>query len=302
MKKVFFIVLAVVFFGACAKEQILVSTYSAPKEAKKIQSLSQKGKDSAFTMAINPKVAFSQKSSRQGVMTTYLTGDLKELITQTGFIGIHPIFEDAPITTNMNVVSLNAKKEGNSVKANLSVKFSILKNASVKFTKIYSEDDYRSSKSAQTLPSIDTVLADLSKRVVKKFVKDISPLKRKKLVSIKSLPSDIKYASDYAKSGNFESAVSAMEKYKGKKNYEFYYDLAVFYEGLAAKKEDFSILENANDAYDKSFAMGGSKDEEILKQKGRFDKFYRLFSSIQEQKSKNKKASDSLEEEYEILE
>ena len=78
-----------------------------------------------------------------------------------------------------------------------------------------------------------------------------------------------------------------MEKYKCKRDMNFYYDLAILYEAQASVSEDLSGLDSANDNYNMALSRGGAKDELILSAKARFDNFYELLEKTKKQDASN---------------
>ncbi len=290
--------LAALFFSACAPKQILLDTFSPPKEEAKIRSLVSNtgGANTLLSLGIDPKPDTS--GIKDGKLAgEYLLSDLKEMLTQTNFIEIYPIYEDARVTLHVKVIDLSFVQEAGSIQADLSVRYAINKGATEAFSKTYSKQDKRFSASAQSLPSKQSVISALSKRITRDFLKDITPLKTKKLVDLKSLPSELAHAEQYARSGDLEGAIAAMAAYKGKNHY----DLGVFYEGLAATKMDIKLLHAANKSFNAALALS-PQDAQTLKAKGEFDAFYRLFERLQTQKDENKKSIDKINKDYEISE
>ena len=114
-----------------------------------------------------------------------------------------------------------------------------------------------------------------------------------------SLPKELEYTMTYAKQNNFKKAIDGMLKYKGDKNYEYYFNLALYYEGYAAKINDMGMLALADKYYQMSIEKGGSKDEIVLKGKTKFDNYYELFKSISQQKAKN--AKNNNDSQYQLL-
>ena len=294
--------LAALFFSACAPKQILLDTFSPPKEEAKIRSLvSNTGSaNTLLSIGIDPKP--DANGIKDGKLAgEYLLSDLKEMLTQTNFIEIYPIYEDARVTLHVKVIDLSFVQEAGSIQADLSVRYAINKGATEAFSKTYSKQDKRFSASAQSLPSKQIVISALSKRITRDFLKDITPLKTKKLVELKDLPSELAHAEQYARSGDLEGAIAAMAAYKGKKNLAYHYDLGVFYEGLAATKMDIKLLHAANKSFNAALALS-PQDAQTLKAKGEFDAFYRLFERLQTQKDENKKSIDKINKDYEISE
>lgn len=294
MKQILAIAL-LIFFAGCAKDEILLSSYSAPKEQAKLKDLFVAKDNKFLSLAINPTVQSTQKDV--GNLKNVLLTDLKDAILETNFINIHPFFDESSVGLSLSIVDYNYKQTDTNIDAYLSVGVSISKNATNIFSKIYNDYDKRVG-TRQTLPQKNMVLASLSKRIVKRFVKDISPLKTKKLVELKPLPQELSHTINYAKAGNFKSAIKDMEGYKGKKELNFYYNLAIYYEGLAAQNQSLAALENANFNYQEAIKNGGANDKLVLKEKGKFDKFYELFSNIKKQKEINKKEQERIDEEY----
>jgi hypothetical protein len=200
----------------------------------------------------------------------------------------------------MKIINYNYQSTNNSINAFLEVAFSFIKDQTDQpiYNPVYDAKLKRQSKAGkQTLPSKAEVLSTLSKEIAKKLILDISPLKSRKLVELKSLPEELAYTITYAKMKNYKGAIEAMEKYQGEKTMEFYFNLAVYYEALASTKSDLSLLSDANENYEKAMMMGGNTDEMVIKAKAKFDNFYDLIKAIDAQKKANQKANVNSENE-----
>jgi len=288
------------FFSGCATtKKILIETYTSPKEVKKVSGMinDSKQKDGKYlAMGINPKV----EGKGNEKLNKILIRDIKEHLTQTNFIAIHPIYDIAGIGLNIEILDYNFTHTQHDIKAILNINFVINKGVTEYYSKSYAVKDTRYSKSGQGLPDEATIMSKLSKDVTKKFVKDISPLKTKQLRTFLPLPKEIKYVLSYAQKGNYKGAIKVMEKYEGDKELAYYYDLAVLYEALGSQNEDMKVLFMANKNYEKAMAHGGSSEEIVVKTKSRFDNFYEIFKKVFAQGISNKKLQKELQEEYGI--
>lgn len=296
--------IVVLFLGGCAGPKILIESYSAPRENKKIQGMiadetsSEKGK--YLALAIDPHVTSKKRGADRIILERLLVPYVKEKITETNFIYLHPIYDESKITLHMEVLDYAYKASINDIKAHLSINFVINRGISEYYSKTYSARDERYSKSGQGLPAKNEILACMTKKCAKSFIKDISPLKIKQIREFKSLPGDIEYIIQYAKRKNYEGAIEAMERYQGKRNMNFFYNLAVLYEALASEKNDLYILKKANDNYDNAMQEGGSKDDIIISAKARFDNFYRLIKNVISQEAENKAFEKEIDEQIEF--
>ncbi|MEA3229197.1 MAG: hypothetical protein U9P38_09020 [Campylobacterota bacterium] len=131
------------------------------------------------------------------------------------------------------------------------------------------------------------------------MIKDISPIQSKKIVELKDLPDELQYTVKYAKGKNFKGAIKVMENYKGKKEFEYYFNLAVYYEGYGSQIDNIAMFAKAEENYEKALAMGGSDDEAIIKGKMKFDNFYNIIKKVAKQQAANLKQTSSGE--YELL-
>ena len=89
-----------------------------------------------------------------------------------------------------------------------------------------------------------------------------------------------------------------MEEYRGKKDADYFYNLAVIYEAAAAKNENTEDLERAYDNYATAMQLSGGNDAMITKAQARFDAYYRLFEKVVEQRRANTKLEKKLQKEY----
>jgi len=298
-KKVIFNTLIVgytILFVGCAKDNLIMKTYSPPAQMEKVKDLmaNTTSEKSYLDVFINEDIQFilNRKTSNKDVAETLL-GNVKKYLTQTNFIGINQNGNSDTISLEIKIVSFQYASTDKSIDASMEVVFSFIKDATDTpiFVEQYKKTTKRSSRSGrQGLPSKIEVLSYMTKNIAADLVMDISPVKGNKLVELKSLPKEISYTIKYAKMKNFKGAIKAMNKYQGEKTLEYYFNLAVYYEAYAAISNDMNFLSKADENYEHAMMMGGSQDDVVIKAKAKFDTFYELIKSIDEQKKLNNKA------------
>lgn len=300
-------VAALFLTGCVSGKQIIVPTYLAPKEASKVKGIMDDNGDKKgkfVSLAIDPKV----KSEVQipDALKKRIVNITKETITESNYILLHPIYSVSQNGLSLQVTNYSFKKSCEAdacyLDSQLELSFNISRGSVDYYTKNYNSSKQRQSekRSQHLLPNEMEISAELIKDCVEQFIADISPQKTNQLRELKPLPSEIAYLLDMAPAGNYQEIIAKMEKYKGDKDMSYYYDLAVFYEALAAKNEELGFLEKANANYDKALAKGGATDEVVVKTKARFDKFYDVFKKLAQQRSNNKKQEKSINDEYNI--
>jgi len=297
---VLFTSILALFLTGCSNAKIVIPSYSPPKEYKKLSEIENGGdmrEGTYMAIAINPEIAGEATADKKKI-DSILINAIKQGLTETNFITIYPIFDTANVSLNMQIISYEYEKSENNIKADMQVSFTITKGITEYLSKTYSAKANRYSSNANNLPSKSKVLLDLGKDVSKKFISDITPLKTRQLREFLAMPSDLEYIITYAKRGNFESAVEDMEDYDGNKDLNYYYNLAVLYEGLGSKTGSMETFSKAKKAYSKAMRQGGSSNDLVINAKSRFDNFYRLFQMTQNQKGKNKNLRDELDDMY----
>ncbi|KMT65202.1 tetratricopeptide repeat protein [Catenovulum maritimum] len=291
------------FLTSCANStKIIIPTYSAPREMNTISQIGNGGesaKGSFLALAINPEV-IGDTSAINDQLDKLLISHIKQGLTETNFITIYPIFDDAYAQLNMQILRYDYKKSENDISADIQVSYTLIKGVTEHLTKSYHAQISRHSAQPHLLPSKSSVLSRLTQDVANKFISDITPLRSNQLREFKSLPSDISYVLTYAKQGNYQSAISDLEAYMGEKNSEFYYNLAVLYEAMGCKTSDVSSFAKASVLYRKAMQTGGHQDPVITKTKAKFDNFFRLFNSTEQQKNANKALTQELEQMFGI--
>lgn len=311
-KVLFCSILPIAVFSGCAGsgKQIIVPTYIAPKEVAKVKGLiadsgDTKGKFLSF--AINPKILVPNGvngiTDAMKKKTITLT---KEAITNSNYILIHPVYNASMIGLNLSITDYSYTKNCTNmcdVTSSLSMGFEINRGSVDYFAKVYDSTMQRSSETynQQSLPTEQTLSTEMIRDCVEKFIFDISPNKTNQLRELKSLPSEIAYVVDMAPKGNYENLVETMESYKGDKSVGYYYDLAVFYEALAATNEDLPMLKKAKLNYEKAMKKGGSSDALVVNTKARFDNFYAILDKLLTQQDKNKKQEKEIDGEFSTL-
>jgi len=286
------------FFSGCAGKKIIIESYTAPREYRKIEGMISYGASERtgeyLAIGINPDVISKKKGNDIETLKKLLINDVKAKITETNFITLHPIYDISAVALIIEILDYHYERGNYRIDSNLVVNFVISRGMTEYYSKSYSAKENRHSKSEQGLPGKQELLKKMSQKCAKLFVKDISPIKTKQLRELKSLPGDIEYVLDYAIIKNYEGAIKAMEAYTGKKTMNFYYNLAVFYEALASEKEDLNLLVKADKNYQLSMQNGGSRDDVVISAKARFDNFYKLLKMILEQQDKNEQISEEI--------
>lgn len=304
-RKILFAVGFAIMMSGCAQNtKIVVPSYTAPADVQKIEELKSGGETAEgvyLTFAINPELSFAgQKPAKQDseLLTRNLINQIRAQITETSFITIHPIYDLASVVLDMEVLDYQYTDNGKERKAALKVSFSLSKGSIPVITKIYDASEFRFSADPNRLPSKQEILSRASQTVVKKFVTDISPTRTNQLREFLPLPSELSHVIGFAERGNFESAIEDMLKFKGKKDLNYYYDLAILYEALGSRSENLATTAKAKDAYDQAFSLGGNKNEIVAAAKARFDNFYRLLVLTQRQQMKNQQLNQELNQQF----
>lgn len=306
-------ILPIAVFSGCSSsgKQIIVPTYVAPKEVAKVKGIvadsgDTKGKFLSF--AINPKISVPNGVNNVTDATKKkIISITKEAITNSNYILIHPVYNASTIGLSMSVTDYSYVKDCSSdmceLTSGISMDFQINRGSVDYFTKVYDSTSRRSAEKhkQQLLPTAQELSTEMIRDCVEKFIFDISPSKTNQLRELKSLPSEIAYVVDMAPKGNYENLIETMEAYKGDKSVGYYYDLAVFYEALAATNEDLPMLKKAKLNYEKAMKKGGSSDTLVVNTKARFDNFYAILDKLLTQQDKNKKQEKAIDGDFSTL-
>lgn len=304
-------IIPLALFTGCGTtgKQIIVPTYIAPKQEAKIKGLmadttDTKGKFLSFS--INPNVSSPKELRLTDAMQKQVLNTTKQAITKSNYILINPVLNDATNTLSMSVINYRydnkCESDACSVNGEIKMSFQITRGGVDYYVENYDASVLRSAERAkrQFLPSEATASNEMVKECVEKFIYDISPNKTNQLRELKSLPSELSYVIDMAPKGNYENLIEAMEGYKGEKTLGYYYNLAVFYEALAASSEDLSMLKKAKINYTKAMEKGGSSDAVVIATKAKFDNFYKMLDKLVAQQDKNKAKEKAINEDYAI--
>lgn len=304
MRQVIGLGLILLVSGCAQNTKIVVPSYTAPLELSKIETLKSGGETTEgvyLSFAINPDLTFSSQppaTEEVDLLTRNLVNQLQVQITETNFISIHPIYDMASVVLDMEVMDFQYSEQGGERKAKLSVTFTLSKGSNAVLAKVYDGNEFRFSSDPNRLPSKQAMLAKLSETVVQKFVTDISPTRTNQLREFLALPSDLSHVIGFAEKGNFQSAIEDMLKYKGKRDQNFYYNLAVLYEAQGSRAESLNVTAKAKQAYEEAFRLGGNKNDTIASAKARFDNFYRLLILTQDQKTRNQQLNQELNDQF----
>ncbi len=300
------VVATITLFNGCAKEQLILKTYSPPKKQEQVKKMIESSDSSKGFINLQVvedvnyicEVVGKDKASKN--MANGLITNVKKFINQTNFISLNQVEDSANISLDMQIVSLNFTETKNSRELHTKVNFVIRKEGVEFYSEPYSYDSLRKSRAGlQGIASQTEMFNDASEYLAKKIIKDISPIKTSKLVELKDLPDELQYTLKYAKAKNFKGAIKAMENYKGEKDLAYYFNLGVYYEGYASKVDNIAMFAKAQENYEKAMAMGGSEDETIVKGKMKFDAFYEIIQKVAKQQIANQKQNNNSE--YELL-
>ena len=281
------------------ERKIIVDSYTTPREYQKIQGLLERTQNASasealLSIGIDPEVRGKSRKKGSKLLRKALVTQLKTYLTQTNFISIYPLFEEAPVKLTISILDYQYHRKKNELSASLDVSYSLSMGAIEYYTKSYAEQVERYAKSAQGLPGVNEVVQEMSEQTAKRFVQDLSPVKTKQLRELKPFPSGLEHLTEFMRSRNYDAAIAAMEGFPGQRDAEYFYNLAVIYEAAAAQREDIDLLQNASDYYASSMALGGSGDKIIAASFARFDKYYRLFSDVLKQRRANQQYNQKL--------
>jgi len=285
-----------IFFSACANSgtKIVIPSYTAPKEVVKISKIETTDEfisdDAYLALWINPNVKNTQKTNKK--LKSMLINGAKAELTQTNFITLDPFGDSDGVSLNMEVSNYSYRDNGNKISLSLEVVFILSRGVDEFLVKTYSDRKNRQSKDKTNLPTEDELASDAVKKVVRYFISDISPLKTYQFREFKSMPNDLKAVIHYAKTKNYKGAIKLMNRYNGKKDKNFYYNLAILYEAEASTTENMKLLKRARSNYEKAMLLGGEDDELIIDAKSKFDNFYDLLDRTKQQDKANQALRD----------
>ncbi len=287
---VFFMFGAVIFISGCATgAKIVIPSYSAPKEVAKISKIKTKDEfisdESYLALWINPDIQGVQNANKK--LAPMLINKVKEKITQTNFIAIDPLGGDESVALSMRVLNYKYEKFTKKVMLTLEVSFTLSRGADEFLVKTYKARKNRQANDPSKLPTENELASEAVSKVVKYFIADISPLKTNQLREFKELPDELGAVFSYAKRRNYKDAIRMMRKYKGEKDMNYYYDLAILYEAQASTTEDVKMLRLASKEYEKAMELGGYEDALVVDAKARFDTFYDLLRETKKQSKAN---------------
>lgn len=286
----FTISVVVLFFTGCGGgPMIVIPSYTAPKEAAKLSKIETKdefiSKGAYLAVWLNPDVKGAKETNKK--LESMLIDSVKASLTQTNFVTIDPMGSENDVALSMKISNYEYENLGEKVSMALEVTFIISRGSDEFLVKKYSDRKNRQSKDTSKLPSENELASQAVSKVVKYFISDISPLKTNQLREFKSLPSELNYVVSYAQRKNYKGAIKLMENFKGKKNLNYHYDLAILYEAEASINEDLKLLDLAQTNYEQAMSLGGSNDELVVSAKARFDNFYDLLNKTKKQDKAN---------------
>ncbi len=289
---IYLIILSIgVLFSACVSSgaKIVIPSYTAPKEVTKISKIETKDEfisdDAYLALWINPDVKNAQKTNKK--LQSLLINNIKAKLTQTNFITLDPLGNNGDVSLNMEIGNYSYTNNGNKVSLSLEVVFILSRGVDEFLVKTYSDRKNRQSKDKTKLPTEYELASEAVAKVVRYFVSDISPLKTNQLREFKSMPNDLKAVITYAKNRNYKGAIKLMNRYEGKKDKNFHYNLAILYEAEASITENVKLLKRAQSNYEIAMSLGGEDDKLIIDAKSKFDIFYDLLDRTKKQKKAN---------------
>lgn len=291
----FTIPVVVLFFTACGGgPKIVIPSYTAPKEAAKLSKIETKdefiSKGAYLAVWLNPDIKGAKESNPR--LESMLIDSVKATLTQTNFVTIDPMGSESDVALSMKISNYEYENLGAKVSMALEVTFIISRGSDEFLVKKYSDRKNRQSKEPSRLPSENELASQAVSKVVKYFISDISPLKTNQLREFKSLPNELTHVISYAQRKNYKGAIKLMQNYKGEKDLNYHYDLAILYEAEASINEDMKLLKSAQSNYEQAMSLGGFNDEVIVSAKARFDNFYYLLTKTKKQDRANQALRD----------
>ena len=234
---------------------------------------------------LNPDVKGAKNTNAK--LEPMLIDSVKAKFTETNFVTIDPLGDENGVTLSMKISNYEYKNAGKKVSLSLEVTFLLSRGTDEFLVKTYRDRKNRQSSDPTKLPTENELASQAVSKVVKYFISDISPLKTNQLREFKSLPQELSHVVSYAKRKNYKGAIKLMNNYKGKKDMNYHYDLAILYEAEASMNEDLNLLEAAESNYERAMALGGINDELVVNAKARFDNFYELLGKTKKQDKAN---------------
>ncbi|OIP53530.1 MAG: hypothetical protein AUK54_08580 [Helicobacteraceae bacterium CG2_30_36_10] len=291
----FIVSTVVLFFTACGGgPKIVISSYTAPKEAAKLSKIETKdefiSKGAYLAVWLNPDVKGAKETNSK--LKSMLIDSVKAKLTETNFVTIDPLGSDGDVALSMKISNYEYENLGEKVSMALEVTFIISRGSDEFLVKTYSDRKNRQSNDPSKLPGENELASQAVSKVVKYFISDISPLKTSQLREFKSLPNELTHVVSYAQRKNYKGAIKLMENYKGEKDLNYHYDLAILYEAEASVNEDMKLLDSAQSNYEQAMNLGGFNDELVVSAKARFDNFYDLLSKTKKQDKANQALRD----------
>ncbi|MBL0707588.1 MAG: hypothetical protein JJW00_00895 [Sulfurimonas sp.] len=282
--------MTIVFFVGCGSgAKIVIPSYTAPKEVAKLSKIQTKDEfisDGAYLAVwLNPDVKGALEANTR--LQDMLVYNVKQRLTETNFVTLDPMGSNSDVALSMKVLGYEYKQTGNKASLFLEVSFTLSRGSDEFLVKTYSDRKNRQSGDISRLPSENELASQAAKKVVKHFISDISPLKTHQRREFKSLPDELTHVIAYAKRKNYKGAIKIMQNYKGEKDMNYFYDLAILYEAEASNTEDMKLLEGASKYYEKALSLGGIDDETVVSASARFENFYNLLNKTKEQDRSN---------------
>jgi len=286
---------ASLLLSACAGgPKIVIPSYTAPKEAAKLSKIETKdefiSEGAYLALWLNPTVENAKKTNPK--LQSMLIENVKAKLTETNFIALDPLGGSEGVALDMKILNYEYADAGNKVSLSLEVVFRLSRGVDEFLVKNYVDRKNRQSKDASKLPSENELASDAVAKVVKDFISDISPLKTNQLREFKSFPGALAPVEEYAKRKNYKGAIKLMNRYKGEKDRDYHYNLAVLFEAEASTTENLKLLNYAQEHYEQAELLGGMSDELIMSAKARFDTFYDLLNKTKKQGESNQALID----------
>lgn len=274
------IVISLMMSACTSWPKIQTPTFTVPKEIDSINEIKisrQVLSEPAYiSICLDKNITSEEEMSPQAKII--LANTINAKLTSSDFIINNPSCDQGALLLNMTLNDYDYERDDDEVSLELEISFTLALGNDEFLEKEYSAQKEYSKERSEILAEENTLVSQVSLIIINKFIAELSPQKIVQEQKFKPIPEKLTHLIPYVNNKEYHEAIMIANKYKGVKDMNYYYNLAILYEAQSCATNNVNLLKLANVNYERAMKLGGDDDSLISNTKETFDDFYSLIT------------------------